>query len=412
MNLTFRNILALAASFLAGSLISSTALDRAEARQTPAEPPPKTATATPAFPELMKKIKTGSVPEQEIATALLVEYPDRVDEFAEPVGRFFIQPDESLQRVARRLFDYTGKSTLPAVEKMFPAHQNRSREENARWRTACSLIHVLGEVAREPFEPRLLELLDSSTDPNLRIPVIYALNGFRHGSPQAIEKVLPELRDEDFNISLTVCRLAIQTGPGAEAAVDDLRDLLANGNLSQRTFAAWALGSIGPVEGYDPLPELTAMLDRYTLAERERALAGIGLLGEHAAGLAPRVRELMNGHKTNLEPRAAFVLWQITGEADDSLARLQELGGQPDSEIPALDFLQQMGPAAAPAVQWLVERSQASDYSIRVGAVEALGAVGDDPRAAARIAEMQSDPHPVVRLSAKLAQKQASNPDF
>ncbi len=379
-----------------------------QAQQHTGEPEPvvESERVVPAFEELLDQVQNGSLVEKERAAALLMEYPDRVGEFAEPLSRAFVQADLSFQRVANRVFAFLGNDAVPVLESMYRPEENQTAEQNEIWRQACGTIRAIGDPARAVYEPKLLEVLDNSDDPAVRVPALYALTGFTCGCPEAIEKALVDLKHEDFNVSLFACRLIIKTGPAAAAAVADLRNMLANGNLSQRTYAAWALGAIGPTDEYDPLPDLEPMLLRFTLAERERALTGVGLLGEHAARLEPKVREMMMTPETNLEARAGFVLWQISGNTTDTVPRLVELAQTLDFELSALDFLAQMGPEAREATDFLLERSKSSDYSIRIASVDALVSINpESERVVQRIEELTEDPSPMVRLAAEMARK-------
>jgi hypothetical protein len=358
----------------------------------------------PGFDELIEDITSGDFLDKEIAAAWLVEYPDRVCDFVEPLSRLFIQNDDSLQRIAKQVFRHFGHDAVSALEPMFHPEANQTAADNAKWRQVCGAIDAIGEPARSTFESRLLDVLDTSTDVNVRVPAIYALTGMDNGCPEAIARILVDLQHENFNVSLTVCRLIIETGPAAAAAVPDLKKLFADGNLSQRTYAIWALAAIGPSEEYDPLNDIRPLLGKYTLVERERALKSIGLLGSHAAEFEPKVREIMGTPHSNLEAMAAFVLWQITGDATDVVPRLVELAQTNEFEFSALEYLEQMGPDAVTATGFLLERTKSDDFSLRAKAVDALSSINpQSPDVTQRLNELATDAHPVVRLSVKMA---------
>ncbi len=362
--------------------------------------------APPPFEELLENLENGTFMEKEVAAAWLVEYPQHLNEFVAPLSQAFVERDESFRRVANRVFKYLGEQALPALETMYHPEQDATPAENENWRRTCGVIKAIGDPARSQYEPRLLELLDESQDENVRVPAIFALTGFNGGSPAAIEKTRPELQHENFNVSLAACRLIIDTGPAAAVAVPDLRKLFTDGGLSQRTYAAWALGAVGPIDGYDPLPDLEPLLEKFALVERDRALTGIGLLGKHAARVEPKVREMMMARDSNLEARGAYVLWQITGNTSDSVPRLIELAKTADFELSAMEFLKQMGPEAIEATEFLLERTKSPDYSLRVAAIDSLSAINPaSEQVVQRFAELGEDASPVVRLAVKLAQK-------
>ncbi len=360
----------------------------------------------PEFEQLLAAVKNGTREEREQAAAMLIEYPGRIADFAEPLAALFVIHDESLNRVADSVFRYLGEDTIDAIDTMYHPEKNATSTDNEKWRKVCGSIRAVGEPARARFEPRLLKLLDESNDTNLRAPAILALTGFDGGSPKAIEKILVDLAHEDFNVTLVALRLVIKTGANAHAALEPVRKLFDDGNLSQRSLASTALGAMGPVDEYDPLKDLTPLLDVFYLVVRERSLTGIGLLGPHAATVEPKVREMMMETNSNLEARGTFVLWQITGNTSDTVPRLIELSKVPDFEIAALQFMGEMGSAAVDAVDYLCERSKNIDPSIRCESIVALARISpNSDLVKRRFDELRNDPHPVVRLSVRLVEK-------
>lgn len=363
----------------------------------------------PEFEKLLENLNNGSREEREQAAAMLVEYPKRIEDFANPLAELFVEPDASLNRVAESVFKYIGKDAIPSVEAMYHPERHATAADNKEWRKVCGAIAAIGEAGRETFEPKLLTLLDESTDPNLRTPAILALTGFDGGSPKAISKIQVDFENENFNVTLVALRLVIKTGPAAHEALEPVRKLFTDGNLSQRTIASIALGALGKIGDYDPLPDLQPLLDQYYLAVRERSLTGVGLLGPKAASLEPRVREMMMDTDSNLEALGAFVLWQITGNTIETVPRLIELSKQLDFEIAAIKFLGEMGGDAEDAIEYLCDRSRNIDYSVRNESIAALAKINPDaPSVKTRIDELRNDPHPVVRLTARLAERAAN----
>lgn len=362
----------------------------------------------PDFENLLATLSKGSLEKREQAAAMLIEYPDRIEEFANPLSELFVEPDASLNRVAESVFKYIGENAIPSIEAMYHPERNETAADNKEWRKVCGAISAVGEPARETFEPKLLKLLDESADPNLRTPAILALTGFDGGSPRAISKIGIDFENENFNVTLVALRLVIKTGPAAHEALEPVRKLFTDGNLSQRTIASTALGALGIVGDYDPLPELKPLLDQFYLAVRERSLLGVGLLGPHAASLEPRVREMMMDTDSNLEAVGAYVLWQITGNTSETVPRLIELSKQLDFELAAIKFLGEMGCDAESAVDYLCERSRNIDYSVRNESIAALSRISPEADSVKiRVRELSNDPHPVVRLTARLAESAA-----
>jgi hypothetical protein len=358
----------------------------------------------PDFESLIKTLRDPKIRDKEREVAFLAEYLDRSDEFVEPLSALLIVKNEVNERTARAVFRLLGKNAVAPIEKMFEPEKQDTEEGNARWRMACSAINATGEPARDAFESRLIEVLEKSSDPNARIPAVYALAGFDGGSPGAIEKALPDLEHPDFNVTLQVIRLIDKTGPGATVALDRVKKMFVEGNLNQRTWSAIALASIGPAARYNPYPEIRPLLDEFFLVKKERGLQAIGKLGSAAVEAEPRVREMMADDGSNTEAIAAFVLWQITGKSEEAIARLQETAATTELKLVSYQYLGDMGPAAEAAIPFLIEESRSGDYSIVVACVESLARIDrDNPEVDKRLAELESHPDPVVRLAVREA---------
>ncbi len=402
---TFVRVVALAAAF-ALPVWPLTAVQQDQPReQTNVGEENENVVEVPPLAELLKTLERGSTWEREAAAAWLVEYPEQVDEFAAPLARFFLEFDEALNRVADKVFAYYGERAVAAIEPLFHPEAQEALADNESWRMACAMIRAIGDPARGDYESRLVDILRESRDWRVRVPAIYALTGFSGGSPDAIESIVIDLQHENFNVNNFAAKLVIASGPAARTAVPELRRLLTEGGISQRSHAAWALGAIGPVEDFDPLPALAPMLDAVTIVERERALLGIGLMGRHAQSLEPKIRDLM-ASRSNLDAAAAYVVWQMTGDTETTVPRLAELARTPELEFAAVEYLQKMGSAAKDATACLLERSRSGDFSLRASAVETLAAVQTgNVDVANRLDELESDPHPLVRLAVRRARQ-------
>ena len=366
--------------------------------------PPEQSATIPDYETLIDTLRNGTKFERGPAAAWLCEYPERLDEFTEDVADLLITPDALLNRIAADLFQYYGKEAIPPALAMFEPAAVTTRAGDEKWRRVCGIIHALGEIGREPFEAKLIAVLQEYEDINVRVPAIYALTGLRGGSPEAIPLIIGDLNHENFNVGLPGLRLIANTGAAATPALETVRALFAEGDLSRRTYASMALGGIGPVDGYDPLDDLEAKLEKFYLVVRERSLVGIGLLGEHARRVEPKVVAMMNEDGSNLEALAAYVLWQITGDADQAVARLIELSERPEFEVAALEFLGKIGPAANESTSLLLLRMKTGDESVKAYAIEALSQIcPDDDAFREKLDEYAEGDSAYLRLKAKLA---------
>lgn len=363
----------------------------------------------PEFETILASLENPRVRDKERDVAFLADYLERADEFVEPLASLLIVKDEPTERAARAIFRLLGEDAVAPIEKIFAPDKQKTADDNALWRMACSAIHATGEPARAAFEDRLISVLDNSADPNTRVPAIYALAGFDGGSPKAIEKTLPDLDNPDFNVTLQVLRLIVKTGPGATIALDRVKKMFAEGNLNQRTWSAIALASIGPPANYNPYADIRPLLDEFFLIKRDRGLQAIGKLGTAAAEAEPRVREMMADEGSNTEAIAAFVLWQITGKSEDTIARLKETAGTAELKMFSYQYLGDMGPAAEAAIPFLIAESRSPDYSIVAACADSLARINrDNPEVQKRLAELENHPDPVVRLTVREANNRES----
>ena len=332
------------------------------------------------------------------AAARLADYEDQYERFVKPLAKLLVERDEVISSTATRIFQRLGKPAVDALQPDFQGSLDHLRQ-------VCSAIHAVGDGC-EAYIPQLLAILKDEDDIFRRTAATFALTGFSDGCPQAIDLILQDLAHEDMNVTLFAMRLIIKTGQSAQQASAQLVEQFEKGVPSQRGYAIWSLSAVGPVQGFDTLAATEMMLNRFTVSERERGLIAAGLLADAAHSLVPKVKEMMGGSQTNLEGQAAITLWQITGQADESLQRLVELSRDSlEYEVNGLKLMAQMGADAAPALEFLQERLEAADPSIRVAALDTIRAMG--PAAASqreaieKLAEHDSDP--LVKLAARQA---------
>ena len=347
--------------------------------------------------------KTTNSNAKRQAAIQLANHLDDYEQFVVPLSHLMLENDRELMRVANRIFMKLGVKSLAALEDQLDIDTNVNH-----FSQYCSVINAIGDPC-VTAKQRLVDVLSTETsDPEKlnpkRIAATYGLTGFSDGSAAAIPHIMADLKHNDMNVTLFACRLIIKTGSQAEAAVPSLNELVENGVLSQRSFAVWALASIGETAEFDPLPVVQKSLSAFNVVERERALIASGLLGERSKMMEPKVREWMNAFDSNLEGQAAVTLWQITGESDEALEHLVKLSRDSvEFELNGLLLIEQLGKEAAPALDFLWERTKHANLSIRLAAFDAIAAIGP---AAAPVADKirelqnQSTVDPLTRMVA------------
>ena len=350
--------------------------------------------------DLQPIIDTLNNPRKRLAKAAaavkLADHQDQYQEFAVPLAGLLLDGDRVLNDIAKRIFKDLGKKSVEALNPDFDGDIDDLR-------MVCSVINAVGDDGAE-YTPQLLNILKTSDDPLRRTAATYALTGFSHGNAEAIDLIIPDLDSSDMNVTLFAMRLIIKTGPQAKQAAPKLIELYNDGLPSQRGYAAWSLAAISPVEGFDTAEAADKMLNRFTVSERERGLIAAGILGKAAESSLKKVEEMMANNRTNIEGQAAVTYWRITGDGDSAARRLIELTKHDMYyEINGLKLIAELGPAAEPALELLLEKLKSADSSTRVLALDAIQAIG--PAASIHRSEIEKvaeeDGDPIVRLTAR-----------
>lgn len=321
--------------------------------------------------DLIKLIKEGNDFQQATAAAQLLDHADEYERFAMPLAKLLLERDELLTFTVKRVVKRLGTKLVDALNPDFSGSMDEEQ-----FRALCSVINALGDDCRS-FEPKLVQLLGTEKDIFRRVAAMYALTGFSKGSPDAIEHILIDMKYDDMNVTLFATRLVIKTGAAAKQAIPALNNLFENGNISQRSYANWAYAAIGSTDDLDVVALTEKQLAKFNVVERERALISAGLLGADAKDMEPKIREMMGQDYSNLEGPGAVALWKVTGEAEDSIDRLIQVTEDfVEYEVNGPKFLGQLGPAAAPATDFLISRLSSEDISVQIHVLEALGKIG------------------------------------
>ncbi|QES08361.1 PBS lyase [Streptomyces venezuelae] len=203
-------------------------------------------------------------------------------------------------------------------------------------------------------------------------PLLFALGAVR-GS-QAVPEVLRVLRGAPSNRRDWVREAALRTlaafGPAAEAAVPDMRRLLAAESAAVATAAALALWSAEGDRG-EVLPALERWLRPGTSgADWCAAAQALGEIGPAAAVAAPALRPGLASRDLWVRVRSAAALWRVSGDAAAALPVL--LAAWEENRHARMDIaecLAEMGPAASGAqLVILTELTRRRRHNAREGA--------------------------------------------
>ncbi len=117
-------------------------------------------------------------------------------------------------------------------------------------------IELLVEAGQSSVDP-LVEIIEHSTDTEIRIAAVFAL--YRIGTPQAKKVVRDVLTDSDFQMRIVAARSAGMAKD--KQAVDQLMDLVIDDEPAVRRQAATALGQIGDQRAVEALLQASANPD-------------------------------------------------------------------------------------------------------------------------------------------------------
>ncbi len=270
---------------------------------------------------------------------------------------------------------------------------------------ACSALKQTGGAAKS-YLPQLKKLLNSG-DGLKRKQALVALEGGGPDTVAAMDELIECLDDADFNIQCIACRVLETLGPDAIPAEDRLLQLLAEGNPSSRSWAAIALGAIGPTDKTDIAKLLAANLKSPIHVEKERTLMGLANLGAEATSVADAVRALMEDHSKNVMPQAAFTYWKITDDPELPLLTLGSLIGSQTYGDAAIELAGKMQSVATPLAEAISARLSDPEDATRETAIIALGNIGPSAaKQAPAIEKLLSDEDALIRYAAREALKQ------
>ena len=216
---------------------------------------------------------------------------------------------------------------------------------------------------------------------------------------------------EDLNNQCSACRILEKLGPVAIDAEEALLTLQNNGGPSTRGWAAVCLGAIGPTSSdVDIAEKLARQLDPrsdgrpISPIESQRVLTGLAYLGPKATKFANGVREKMKDENKLVAGHAAYALWRITDNADESLKTLRGLLTDRNHIDDGLYLVGRMGPEGIGLVDEVARGLRSPDASTRELSVAAIGNMGPSAKAYENsIRERMADTNPLVRMAARRA---------
>ncbi|MCZ6677540.1 MAG: HEAT repeat domain-containing protein [Candidatus Poribacteria bacterium] len=297
---------------------------------------------------------------------------------------------------------------------------------------------ALGKIG-QPAVPALTKALNDKND-QLRVGAVYPLYQIDASKLDTVLPVLIEgIRDADGNVREISVWAAGRMGAAAKDAVPALIQALHDENANIRESAASALGRMGEA-AKDAVPALIELFKDGIQNVREHATFALIDIGESAV---PALMEALNHEDSRVRvyatrvsaidhsklDRVIPVLIDSLSDADGAIRLtathvVNDIGEPAHATVPALikalnnpnpihnfaaESLGKMGPLAIPP---LIEALSHENPSVRSGAVEALGRMGEAARdAVPALIKALDDRDPSVHRSASEALEQIGTPE-
>ncbi len=349
--------------------------------------------------ELIQSAKDQGSKGQVDAILRLGEEPGDLDKTIPVLADLTMSRDELPRMAAGIALKEIGEAGVPYLK---PLIESGDELEVIRGCSALKEMSAGGKIYLPLFEKYL-----RAGDSVRRKRALYALQGVGLDAVELVDLIVEALDDPDLNVQCMACRVLENLGPEAMPAEQTLLRLLKEGVPSVRGWAAIVLGSIGPTDSTDTAQLLAENLKSPLQIEKQRTLLGISHLGPEASTVAESVREVMNKTQNHVMPHAAFALWKVTGNADESLEVFKGLLDHPSYRHDSIEFVGKMQQEGAPLVGDLAALLKDSEPGIRELAIVALGNIGAPAaEVSAQIETTLTDEDPLIRYYAKAALKQ------
>jgi HEAT repeat protein len=253
----------------------------------------------------------------------------------------------------------------------------------------------------------LMKLLDH-TDATKRQQAALALGEMGGDAKIAIQRLIKALNDSDITTSRAAFDSLIKIGTPSRDDLLALQTALKDAKPEVKRYAAGAIGQIGPDAANavdDLLQSATDNDDRV----REAAIRSIGSLGTgvKSAAKSPLLKALQDNSK-NVRVAAATALTNLMSPPTaDDVPDLLTIIKLPDADasIHGAKALAKLGSKASTAVPELLEAAKSGESGTRRSAIDALAAIGPDPKKAAPLylAAFKDSTDPDLKTSALLA---------
>jgi HEAT repeat protein/S1-C subfamily serine protease len=224
----------------------------------------------------------------------------------------------------------------------------------------------------------------------------------------AIRRLIKSLSDPDENTSRAAFEALTKIGAPGRDDLPALQTALKDAKVETKRYAASAIGQIGP----DAASALDDLLQSATDGDdrvREAALRSVGSLGPGVKEKAkPDLLKALKDSSKNVRVAAATAFTNLMSPptADDvpDLITIIKLSDA-DASVHGAKTLAKLGKQAGAAMPDLLEAAKSGEPGTRRSAIDALSAIGPDPKKAAPlyVSAFKDSTDPDLKTSALLA---------
>jgi HEAT repeat protein len=265
-----------------------------------------------------------------------------------------------------------GDGAIPALSKAL------DEELSDRRRVAAYALGSMGAKAA-PAADALARTL-TAKDPGVRIMAARALGKIGPQAKSALPQLEKAFDDKVANVRIEAA-LATWFISGEAKHVGVLVKDLKDESPNVRANACQALG-VMKAAARDAVDPVAKLLDDKDL--RIRAVMTLGEIGPPAKKTLPALNKLLQDKDGDTQLAAALAVYQISGDAKESMKVLEELLGTEKYYTPAIHTLGEMGPAAISILPTLVnlyrEEEVPADRMALANAIKKI-----DPKAAMKL---------------------------
>lgn len=264
------------------------------------------------------------------------------------------------------------KAAVPYLVKAL-----KDRDEAVR-RNAAEAIDLIGYANREHVTDLCAALKD--TDPDVRTFVSSVLRKMGRNAKAAVPELVKATEDNDPTVRQNAIEALANAGRDAPGAIPALIKVLNDdAEIDVRVKAASALKQFGPA-GKPAAPALGEAIKNNSNKElRITAATALAEIGPDAKAALPVVIELLQDRdkETRLAAMAALRAIGVPDPKDGKEAARRIILFFEDPELKTAGA-ETLGKIGKPAVPELIKALSNTNPYVRVGACEALGAIGPD----------------------------------